>query len=51
MTAVGMKVSEVDLSIEAYAAAGFIARDNLYLASLAAQSRIAEALERSVPTG
>ena len=51
MNAVGMKVSEVDLSIEAYAAAGFIARDNLYLASLAAQSRIAEALERSVPTG
>lgn len=48
MMAVGMKVSEADLAVEAYAAGGFIARDNLYIASLAAQPRIADALERSV---
>lgn len=47
LAAVGIDVSEADLSVEAYAADAFIQRDNLYLGSLAAQLRIAEALERS----
>lgn len=46
--AVGMNVSEADLAIEAYASAGFIARDNLYLESLHAQVRTADALEKSL---
>lgn len=45
---VGMKVSEADLAIEGYASNGFIARDNLYLESLRAQIRTAEALEKSI---
>jgi hypothetical protein len=48
MRAVGLNVSEADLPVEAYAAGGFIARDNLYLASLQAQDRIATALETQV---
>jgi hypothetical protein len=44
---VGMKVSEADLAIEGYASEGFIVRDNLYLDSLRAQMRIADALERT----
>jgi hypothetical protein len=46
---VGMNVSEADLALEAYAAGGFIHRDNLYLNSLDAQIRTANALERSFP--
>ncbi|MCW1431513.1 DUF6680 family protein [Novosphingobium sp. JCM 18896] len=48
LNAVGIKASEADLAVEAYAANGFILRDNIYLASLKAQDRIAVALERSV---
>lgn len=48
LAAVGMKVSEADLAIQAYAAGGFIARDNLYLDSLHAQIRTANALEQSL---
>lgn len=47
LTALGMKVSEADLAIEAYAADGMIQRDNLYLKSLEAQIRTADALERA----
>lgn len=45
---IGMRVSEADLAAQPYAASGMIARDNLYLESLIAQKRIAEALEKSV---
>jgi hypothetical protein len=48
MRALKLKASEADLPVEAYAAKGFIERDNLYLASLHAQLRIATALERSI---
>lgn len=48
LQAIGMKVSEADLQIEAYAAGGMVARDKLYLDSLAAQGRIATALEKSI---
>jgi len=48
LNAVGIKVSEADLTVEAYSAEGMIIRDNLYLASLHSQQRIAEALEKSV---
>ena len=48
LSAVGMKVSEADLAVEGYAAGGFIARDNLYLDSLRAQIRTADALEKSL---
>lgn len=48
LSAVGMNVSEADLAAEAYAASGFIARDNLWLDSLRAQVRTAEALEKSL---
>lgn len=48
LRAVGMKVSEADLAIEAYASEGFLFRDRLYLASLDAQVRTAAALERSI---
>lgn len=47
LAAVGMNVSEADLAIDAYAAEGMIIRDNLYLASLDAQVRTANALEKS----
>lgn len=46
--AVGINSSEADLATDAYAARAFIERDNLYLRSLAAQERIASALEASV---
>lgn len=45
--AMGMKVSEADLAIEAYAADAMIQRDHLYLRSLEAQTRIADALEKA----
>jgi hypothetical protein len=45
---IGMRVSEADLAAQAYAANGMIARDTLYLESLVAQKRIADALERSL---
>jgi len=45
MRAVGLNVSEADLPVEAYASIGLVTRDNLYLASLDAQGRIAAALE------
>lgn len=48
LQSMGMKVSEADLALEAYAASGMIQRDNLYLESLAAQGRIARALEASI---
>lgn len=48
LQSMGMKVSEADLALEAYAARGMIERDNLYLDSLAAQGRIARALEASI---
>ena len=47
MRALKLKASEADLPLEAYAARAFIERDNLYLDSLRAQLRIAEALERA----
>jgi hypothetical protein len=43
-----MKVSEADLAIEGYIADGYINRDNLYLDSLRAQVRTADALEKSL---
>lgn len=45
---VGMPTSEADLAIEGYAAGAFIDRDNLYLDSLRAQIRTADALEKSI---
>lgn len=47
LNAMGMKVSEADIAADGYAARGMIARDNLYLESLAAQKRIADALEQN----
>lgn len=46
MQSLGLKASEADLPIEAYAASGMMIRDALYLDSLRAQLRIAESLER-----
>lgn len=48
MRTLSLKGSEADLPVEAYAANAMIIRDNLYLDSLRAQLRIADALERSV---
>lgn len=47
---IGMRVSEADLAAQGYAAQGMITRDNLFLESLIAQKRIADALEKSVET-
>ncbi len=47
LQSLGMKVSEADLAVSAYAADGMVKRDNLYLDSLRAQLRIAEALEKA----
>ena len=44
----GMSVSEADLAVQAYAADGMLQRDLLYLRSLEAQVRTADALERSL---
>ena len=48
LQAMGMRVSEADLALEAYAAGGMIQRDNIYIESLVAQTRIARALEASL---
>jgi hypothetical protein len=45
---VGITASEADLAVEGYASDGFRARDNMYLNSLQAQIRTADALERSL---
>jgi hypothetical protein len=45
MRSLGLRASEADLPIEAYAARAFIERDNLYLESLRGTVRIADALE------
>lgn len=45
MRSLKLKASEADLPAEAYAARGFIQRDNLYLQSLQGTVRIADALE------
>jgi hypothetical protein len=48
MRSLKLKASEADLPAEAYAARGFIQRDNLYLQSLHGTVRIADALEAQV---
>ena len=50
LQSLGMKVSEADLAISAYAAGGMVQRDALYLQSLQAQVRIASALEGQAET-
>ncbi|UVI39250.1 DUF6680 family protein [Qipengyuania spongiae] len=44
----GMSVSEADLAVQAYAADGMVQRDLLFLRSLDAQIRTADALEKSL---
>ncbi|MBX7481220.1 DUF6680 family protein [Qipengyuania qiaonensis] len=48
LQSLGMRVSEADLAVQAYAAGGMIERDNLYLRSLDAQIRTADALEKQL---
>jgi hypothetical protein len=50
MRSLKLKASEADLPVEAYASRGMIERDNLYLDSLRAQTRIAKALEEQQAT-
>jgi hypothetical protein len=47
MKAIGLKASESELLTDAYISKGFIARDNLYLDSLAAMRDVANALRTS----
>lgn len=49
LRSIGIAASEADLAIEAYASRGMMARDELWLRSLDAQIRTANALERSLP--
>lgn len=48
LRAVGMNASEADLSIEAYAARGLLQREEIYINSLLAQQKTADALARLV---
>jgi hypothetical protein len=50
MKNLGFNLSETEIQTSAYASEGSIIRDNLYLASLHANVRIADALERQTTT-
>lgn len=50
MRSLGLKIAETDIQLDAYRASGMARRDNIYIESLLATKRMADALERITAT-